>query len=121
MIITEEEIIDFLKKQDFVVWKWGSKNSTPKMEGFLDSDICEEIIGINEKCFVAILINENEARFIPEKKFINKVQGHDKQFPIERIIFGENRERFIEDGEYILVEKILPLNLIIDYLEQKEQ
>ena len=105
---------------DFVIWKWGPDKKGQKLEGTLEADICYDLIGIDEACFVAALIDENEARFIRKSKFDTKVQGHEQQFQIERIMFGKDKDKIIKDGRLILFETIIPLNKVIEYLNEEK-
>ena len=119
MAITAEQIKDILQENGFVIWKWGPNNSESKMEGFLEAELCQEIIGLKKECFVAALIGENEARFIRKNKFEDKVEGHEKQLQIERIIFGSDHERILRNGRLVLFETVLPLNIVAEYLQQR--
>ena len=119
MVITAEQIKDVLLKQGFIIWKWGPNEFESKLEVFLKAELCQEIIGLKEECFVAALIKENEARFIRKSKYEDKVEGHQKQLQIERIVFGDDRERIIKDGRLVLFETVLPLNIVVEYLVQK--
>lgn len=116
MAITQEEMKEILMDNGFVVWKWGPNNTGMKLEGYLEDDICNDLVDIGEECFVAALVEENEARFIRKSKFEQKVQGHEQQLQIERIIFGNDRDKIIKDGKLVLFETIFPLNKIVEYL-----
>ncbi len=61
----------------------------------------------------------NEARFATEKKFENKIRGHEKQLQIERIIFGDDRNKLFKNGKLILFETIISLEKVIEYFDQK--
>ncbi len=106
-----------LLNNGFVVWKWGKNKKMTKIEGFLPASICNDLIGVDEDCFVAALLEINEARFIRKNKFDQKVQGHEKQLQIERIIFGEDKEKIMKDGRLILFETIIELDKLVNYLQ----
>ncbi|MFW6006664.1 MAG: hypothetical protein ACOC4G_07650 [Bacillota bacterium] len=119
IILDTEKSRKVLLDNGFVVWKWGQNEQNNKLEGHLAADICEKLIGIKEKCFVAALLDINEARFIIEDKFNEKVQGHEKQFKIERIIFGKDKDKIYKDGKLILFETIVPLEKVVKFLKSR--
>ncbi|MFW5976581.1 MAG: hypothetical protein ACOCQS_01405 [Bacillota bacterium] len=86
----------------------------------MDNKVCKELIGIDQQCFVAALLELNEARFITESKFNEKVQGHKKQFHIERIIFGKDKNKIYKDGKLVLFETIIPLDKLIEYFKKNK-
>ena len=67
---------------------------------------------------MAALLDLNEARFIRKSKFNQKVQGHEKQLQIERIIFGDDKDKIYKDGKLILFETIIALDRVIDELKE---
>ncbi|MFW6035476.1 MAG: hypothetical protein ACOCRZ_04405 [Halothermotrichaceae bacterium] len=105
---------EILKNNGFMPWRWGNED---KLEGYLDADVCKKLIGVNEPCYVAVLLNENEARFIKKIKFEDKVSGHEKQIQIEKIIYGKDKSRLYKNGRLVLIEDIIPLNDIIEILK----
>lgn len=117
MEIRRDEAREILLDNGFVVWKWGGGGEDNLLEGHLDSEACKDLIGLEQNCFVAALMELNEARFITEEKFDRKVQGHEKQFQIERIIFGGDKDKIYKDGKLILIETIIPLEDVIDYFK----
>ena len=112
-----DEAKEILLDNGFVVWKWGDDDEGEKLEGHLEKSDCKKLIGLEKDCFVAALTELNEARFITEDKFERKVQGHEKQFQIERIIFGEDKEKIYKDGELVLFETIISLDKVIDHFK----
>lgn len=116
----QEEAKEILGDNGFAVWKWGMKRGKIKWEGFVDSEGCQKLIGLDNKCFVAVLLNENEARFIREDKFEEKVAGREEQLQIERIIFGENKDKLYKEGRLILIEEIITADELLDYLGNKK-
>ncbi len=102
-----------LKENGFMPWRWGNEN---KMEGYLDEELCKKLIGVSEKCYVAVLLDEDEARFITKKNFEEKVSENKNQIQIERIIFGNEKSKLYRDGKLILLEKIIPLDNLINQL-----
>jgi len=116
----KDEVKDILLDNGFVVWKWGEGENENKLEGHLKKEDCRNIIGIKQDCFIAALIDSNEARFAAEKRFNNEVQGHEKQLHIERLIFSEDRDKIFKNGKLVFFETIISLDKVVKYLQEKE-
>lgn len=104
---------EVLTDNGFMPWRFGHET---KLEGYLDKELCQKLIGVDEKCYVAILLEENEARLITKTNFEEKVSGHEDQINIERIIFGDDKSKLYKGDRLILLEDIISLDELIEKL-----
>jgi hypothetical protein len=106
---------ELLTDNGFMPWRFGHET---KLEGYIDQKLCKKLIGVEQKCYTAILLEENEVRLITSSNFDKKVSGHEDQINIEKIIFGEDKNKLYKGDRLVLLEDIIPLDDLIEELNK---